>query len=108
MMNLRQSINDDTGVRKCCADAARKSCFAYRTPPAIAQTLNDVGLKLTNIANNHAYDFGEAGYKNTQKALESVGIQYTGAPDLITVSDVNGMKVATVGFASYDKWSNLC
>jgi len=108
MMNLEQTITDDTGVGKCSADSAGKTCFAFRTPPATVQNLKDVGTHLANMANNHAYDFGEAGYKNTQKALESVGIKYTGAPDLITVSDVKGMKVATVGFASYEKWSNLC
>jgi hypothetical protein len=108
MMNLEQTITDDTGVGKCSAESAGKTCFAFRTPPATAQNLKDAGTHLANMANNHAYDFGEAGYKNTQKALEAVGIQYTGAPGQVTVSEVKGLKVATVGFASYEQWSNLC
>jgi hypothetical protein len=108
MMNLEQTITDDTGVGKCSADSAGRTCFAFRTPPATVQNLKDAGTHLVSMANNHAYDFGEAGYKNTQKALDSVGIQYTGAPGAITVSEVKGLKVATVGFASYEKWSNLC
>lgn len=108
MMNLEQTITDDTGVGKCSADSAGRTCFAFRTPPATAQSLKDAGTHLVTMANNHAYDFGEAGYRNTQKALASVGIQYTGAPGAITVSEVKGLKIATVGFASYEKWSNLC
>jgi poly-gamma-glutamate capsule biosynthesis protein CapA/YwtB (metallophosphatase superfamily) len=106
MMNLEQTLTDDTGVAKCAAGST--SCTAFRTAPATVQNLKDVGVHLVNMANNHAYDFGEKGYKNTQAALDGAGIKYTGAPDLITVSEVKGVKVAVVGFASYEKWSNLC
>jgi hypothetical protein len=106
MGNLEQTITDDTGVGKCGANSGGK-CFAFRTPPATVQNLKDAGFHLVNLANNHAYDYGEAGYKNTQKALDSVGIKYTGWPEQITVAEVNGAKVAVVGFASYP-WSNLC
>jgi poly-gamma-glutamate capsule biosynthesis protein CapA/YwtB (metallophosphatase superfamily) len=108
MGNLEQTITENTGVGKCSAEAAGKTCFAFRTPPATVQNLKDAGFHLVNLANNHAYDFGEAGYKNTQKALDSVGIKYTGWPGQITVVDVKGVKVAVVGFASYEDWSNLC
>jgi hypothetical protein len=106
MMNLEQTITDDTGVSKCSAGST--SCVAFRTPPATVQNLKDVGVHLVNLANNHAWDFGEKGYQNTQKALDGVGIKYTGFPDQITVHEVKGVKVAVVGFASYEKWSNLC
>jgi hypothetical protein len=62
---------------------------------------------LMNEANNHAYDFGPAGYQNTRHNLDSVGIKYTGWPGEIPVVDVKGVKVAVIGFASYT-WSNLC
>jgi hypothetical protein len=107
MGNLEQTITDDTGVGKCSAASAGRTCFAFRTPPATVNNLKDAGFHLVNLANNHAYDYGEAGYRNTQKALDSVGIRYTGWPGQITVVDVKGIKVAVVGFASYP-WSNLC
>jgi hypothetical protein len=106
MMNLEQTITDDTGTTKCSAGST--SCVAFRTPPATVQNLKDAGVHLVNLANNHAWDFGEKGYQNTQKALDGVGIKYTGFPDQITVHEVKGVKVAVVGFASYEKWSNLC
>jgi len=104
-MNLEQTITEDTGVTKCGAGST--SCIAFRTPPATVQNLKDAGTHLVNMANNHAYDYGEKGYKNTQSALDGVGIKYTGWPDMITVVEVKGVKIAVVGFASYT-WSNLC
>jgi hypothetical protein len=107
MGNLEQVITNDTGVGKCGANAG-STCFAFRTPPPFAQNLKDGGFGLVNMANNHAYDFGEQGYKNTQKTLDGLGIKYTGWPGMITVTEVKGLKVAAVGFASYPTWSNLC
>jgi hypothetical protein len=107
MGNLEQTITDDTGVGKCSAQSAGSTCFAYRTPPSFVNNLKDAGFMLVNQANNHAYDFGPAGFKNTQKNLDSAGIKYTGWPGMITVAEVKGVKVAVVGFASYT-WSNLC
>lgn len=107
MGNLEQVITEDTGVGKCPASSAGRTCFAFRTPPAFGQNLRDGGFNLVTMANNHAYDFGEVGYKNTQQTLDSLGIKYTGWPDQITVVEVKGVKIAVVGFASY-KWSNLC
>ena len=54
MMNLEQTITDDTGVGKCSAESAGKTCFAFRTPPATVQNLKDAGFHLVNLANNHA------------------------------------------------------
>jgi hypothetical protein len=107
MGNLEQVLTDDTGVGKCSADTAGKTCFAFRTPPAFVQNLTDAGFKLMTMANNHAYDFGEVGYKNSQKALDGAGIKYTGWPGDIPVGEAKGVKIAVIGFASY-KWSNLC
>ncbi|WP_432843561.1 CapA family protein [Dactylosporangium sp. CA-092794] len=107
MGNLEQVLTDDTGVGKCSAESAGKTCFAFRTPPAFVQNLTDAGFKLMNMANNHAYDYGEVGYKNSQKTLDGAGIKYTGWPGDIPVGEAKGVKIAVVGFASY-KWSNLC
>jgi poly-gamma-glutamate capsule biosynthesis protein CapA/YwtB (metallophosphatase superfamily) len=105
MGNLEHAITDDTGVRKCAANST--NCYAFRVPPTYAGNLKDAGFQLMNTANNHANDFGPAGYRNTQKALEQVGLAHTGAKDAITVADVKGVKVAVVGFAPYDTFNNV-
>ncbi|XTZ13783.1 CapA family protein [Micromonospora echinospora] len=103
MGNLEEPLTVDTGAGKCGANSTR--CFQFRAPPEYAAHLSDAGFHLLNQANNHGYDYGPAGYKNTQKALEEHGLKHTGAPDQITVVDVKGVKVAVAGFSSY-VWSN--
>ncbi len=104
MMNLEQTITDDTGVGKCSAESAGRTCFAFRTPPATAQNLKDAGTHLVNLANNHAWDYGATGMGDTVRALEARRIGYTGRPGEIRVRVVRGRQVAFVGFSTYP-WS---
>lgn len=103
MGNLEEPLTDDTGTGKC--GPSPKNCFQFRAPPGYAAHLKDAGFELLNQANNHGYDYGPKGYENTQRALEKHGLKHTGAPDQITVVDVEGVKVAVAGFSSY-VWSN--
>ncbi|MDG4828028.1 CapA family protein [Solwaraspora sp. WMMD1047] len=103
MGNLEEPLTEDTGTGKCGADSTR--CFQFRAPPSYAKHLADAGFDLLNQANNHGYDFGAAGYRNTQQALERHDLLHTGAVDQITVTEVEGVKVAVAGFSSY-AWNN--
>lgn len=106
MGNLEQTLTDDTGTAKCSAESSGKTCFAFRTPPSYAGVLHDAGFDVMNMANNHAFDFGQRGYTNTQQALEAAGLHSTGAPGVVTVVQVAGVRVAVVGFAPYPSWAN--
>ncbi|HET9518741.1 MAG TPA: CapA family protein [Actinoplanes sp.] len=113
MGNLEQPLTGDTGTSKCRREGPpatpggpptvvqAPNCFAFRAPPAYAEHLKDAGFDLLNTANNHARDFGPAGYRNTRKALDKYDLAYTGSTDEITVVDVEGVQVAVVGFSSY-------
>jgi poly-gamma-glutamate capsule biosynthesis protein CapA/YwtB (metallophosphatase superfamily) len=103
MGNLEEPLTEDTGHGKCGAGST--SCHQFRAPPGYAAHLREAGFELLNQANNHGHDYGASGYRNTQEALEEHGLLHTGAPDQITVADVEGVKVAVVGFSSYP-WSN--
>ncbi|MFC8846436.1 MULTISPECIES: CapA family protein [unclassified Micromonospora] len=103
MGNLEEPLTVDTGTGKCGANSTR--CFQFRAPPEYAAHLRDGGFELLNQANNHGYDYGPKGYRNTQAALEKYDLAHTGAPDQITVVEVEGVKIAVAGFSSY-VWSN--
>ncbi len=103
MGNLEEPLTDETGVSKCGKSAT--DCFQFRAPPSYAAHLRDAGFELLNQANNHAHDYGPAGYRNTSRALEKHGLKHTGAPGQITEVDVEGVRVAVIGFSSYP-WSN--
>lgn len=106
MGNLEQPLTGDTGTSKC-GSPPREKCFAFRAPPAYAEHLKDAGFQLLNTANNHSKDFGAQGYRNTVEALEDAGLAHTGALDQITVVEVKGVKVAVVGFSSYEGANKL-
>ncbi len=50
--------------------------FSFRSD--IIQKLGTLGLDAVSLANNHGYDHGVAGYENSKKVLNEVGIAYTG------------------------------
>jgi len=76
-------------------------CYAFQTPPSYARWLAQAGFTVMNLANNHAYDFGSSGLRQTTAALDGVGLRHTGAPGQVTVQRVGRVRVALVGFASY-------
>lgn len=87
------------GRSKCRANST--DCFAFQSPPRYAQRLAGAGFTILNLANNHAFDFGEDGQRQTITALTDHGLLHTGRPGQIALQDVAGTRVAVVGFASY-------
>ena len=96
--NLEGTLS--TGGASKCAPASTR-CFAFQTPPAYARWLAAAGFTVLNLANNHAYDFGESGLRQTLAALDRVGLAHTGRPGQVTVQTVGQIRVALVGFAAY-------
>jgi poly-gamma-glutamate capsule biosynthesis protein CapA/YwtB (metallophosphatase superfamily) len=56
---------------------------------------------VVSLANNHANDFGAEGLADTVAALAEAGIAPTGTPGANAVREVDGTRVAVVGFAPY-------
>ena len=57
------------GSSKC--GVASTSCFAFHTPPSYARWLARAGFTVMNLANNHAFDYGEEGLQQTVAALDT-------------------------------------
>lgn len=49
-----------------------------RGTPVAAEVMKQVGINLVGLSNNHIFDYGIKGYKDTVSVLEKVGIDYTG------------------------------
>jgi hypothetical protein len=91
------------GASKC--DGRDSSvCYAFQAPPANAAALKWAGIDVVNLANNHSNDYLAAGLKSTRKALEANDIGYTGLDGITHVEEVDGVKVAFIGFSPY-AWS---
>jgi capsule synthesis protein PGA_cap len=102
--NLEGALTDASGS-KCGAGSS--NCFAFRNPPRFARALRAAGFTVMNNANNHFGDFGSAGQGDTLRALHRAGIAQTGLPGQVTVRNVEGTRIAFVGFASYTYSASL-
>jgi Bacterial capsule synthesis protein PGA_cap len=104
--NLEGTLTDVSEDVKC-AGAKPGTCYAFRAPPEYATYLSEAGFNVMSLANNHSYDFGEAGQQETVESLYRAGIEPVGIPGRTVFVEVDGSKVAFLGFASYDYTNSL-
>lgn len=53
--------------------------YTFRAQPKSVSYLEDMGVDVVSLANNHCYDFGEVGLLDTLTTLEEAGMPYVGA-----------------------------
>lgn len=69
------------------------------------EALKKEGIDVVSLANNHSYDYGANGIKDTMKILETNDIDYIGSGVNIEdarkydVKDINGIKIANIGIS---------
>ena len=75
---------------------------AFRGPESFVNILTENSVEFASLANNHTGDYGETGYSNTKKVLETAGIPYVerDASSLVTLD--GGLKVGVYGTVYYD------
>ena len=84
---------------KCGANST--ACYEFRVPPSWARYFKHAGFTIVSNANNHAFDFWQAGLDDTVAALDRAGLAHTGRTHEITYLHVHGLTVAFIGVASY-------
>ncbi len=97
----------DAGESIKCAGKKPGHCYAFRVPTRYGERLKEVGFKVMGLANNHALDFGPAGWESSKKTLDALGIGHTGELGDIAHLEIKGRKVAVIGFSTYDKMYDL-
>ncbi len=104
--NLEGTLTDVSEDVKC-EGAKPGTCYAFRTPPEYAEYLHEAGFNVMSLANNHSLDFGEAGQEESVEALYQAGIEPVGIPGRTIFVAVGAIKIAFLGFASYDYTNSL-
>src|ERR1019366_2699458 len=103
LLNVEGAIGDGPAPRKCARGSTL--CYALRQQPDVAATLrhvNDSGVVVGNVANNHAHDAGAAGLLETRRWLAQAGVLAAGADTLATPVPVgDGDTVAVLGFSPW-------
>jgi len=96
--NMEGTLTSQTSG-KCGANST--ACYEFQVPPSWARYFKHAGFTIVSNANNHAYDFWQAGLDDTVAALDRAGLAHTGRTDEITYLHVHGLTVAFIGVASY-------
>jgi poly-gamma-glutamate capsule biosynthesis protein CapA/YwtB (metallophosphatase superfamily) len=78
--------------------------FNFKMNPRYLKTLQDAGIRLVTLANNHIFDYGPAGLLDTIHFLDSMGIKHVGAgPNLEAarqpaIFDIKGVRLGFLGY----------
>ncbi len=79
----------------------------FISEPQYAQAMKDSGITIVNLANNHMFDAGEAGFLQTVENLENAGISYIGAGENLgkarsgKIIELNGFKFNFLGYTQF-------
>ncbi len=80
---------------KCCLKSDVKS----------AEILKDWGIDIVSLANNHMFDYGWEGFKQTRQQLDKVGIRYLGAGENLEqasrplIVEVKGTRIGLLAYS---------
>lgn len=55
--------------------------FTFRVDPSYVKILQEMGIDVVTVANNHALDYGKEALSDTFQTLDGAGIAYVGAGD---------------------------
>ena len=69
-MNVETVVTDRNNLKP--GNKGQKKPYLFRSHPAGIAHLVDVGFNLLSLANNHSYDYGEQGVRETVKHLEKL------------------------------------
>lgn len=70
--------------------------FNFKATPDFVKVLIEGDVEVAGFANNHSYDYGDAGTKETIETLVNNNIDYFGRDDYL-IKEVNGIKVGFFG-----------
>ena len=96
-------LNLETAITNYNVKEIKK--YNFKSEAHFLDTLSQTGFNLFNIANNHTYDYGLPGFKDTLKALEDRNLTYVGggvdklaAYNGVTL-EIKGMRLGILSFA---------
>ncbi|MDJ0768736.1 MAG: CapA family protein [Ilumatobacter sp.] len=73
-------VNAETVVGSLPADEAYPGKrFLLQSPPIVTDMLDELGVDLVTLGNNHAYDWRDPGVRTTIDAFDGAGMPHTGA-----------------------------
>lgn len=75
--------------------AAEDKQFTFRVPESRMHIMQEMGIDIVTLANNHILDFGPEGLTDSCKALDEAGILYVGGGE--DLERAGALKTVTIG-----------
>lgn len=75
--------------------------YTFRGTPAYSHILTDNSVEVVTLANNHSFDYGQAGYDSTRTVLEEAGIPFVERDSSLLLELDCGLKVGLYGMVYY-------
>lgn len=102
--NLEGTVTDFPSVSKDASYQAPES-FRFTFDITAVKALQDIGLSVVSLANNHIRDFGDDGVAQTINNLDSIGLKHFGSPGSTeqrwVIEEINGTRIAYVGYNQF-------
>ncbi len=86
--------------------------YNFKTDLAFLKALRNIGFNVATVANNHSYDYGQAGFEDTLQNLKQAGISYVGGGRTSQsayhgrVYKAGGLRIGILGFAKVNGGPN--
>ncbi len=80
--------------------------FLLQSTPFVIDALDEMGVDLVTLGNNHAYDWGDAGIESTLRFLDEAALPHVGAgytrehATRGVLTDIGGRTVGTISFTT--------
>ena len=75
--------------------------YTFRGSPAYSHILTDNSVEAVTLANNHSFDYGQAGYNSTRTVLEKAGVPYGERDTGVLIELDCGLNVGLYGMVYY-------
>lgn len=93
LANMECVLSDNLELE--AVDKGYEPAFWFRAKAKNAEILTEGSVEVAGVVNNHTYDFGDEGYADTVKSLESAGL-LVGEDCQPVYFEKNGIKVGVV------------
>lgn len=94
IINLEGPLTNETAKRP-------NRTFNFKGKPEYVDILTCSGIEVCNLANNHGYDYREAGLKETYDTLTNAGLASCGF-GVEYYTEIDGFTVGCLGFTEWD------
>ncbi len=84
--------------------------YTFRANPERVSVLQEMGVDVVTLANNHVYDYGKQAFLDTMSTLENADIEYFGAGENLEEAmapvyyEIDGKTIAFVGASRAEKF----